>query len=672
MANDSTNSPGLFDEFPRVSTRAWEEKIKTDLNGADYREKLRWHTGEGIDVLPFYRREDLQKRDQPLPRPKDAGRRWEIRSPITAATIEEANRSMREALRGGSDALFITSKLMSGHRDEPFCGYGVPMQTASDFMRLFEEIPLEQTSVHFDTGPLSPAFPGMLRLWQKKFAAGLPSGTMQGSLLFDPFAAGLLRGPLPDRPGLRDRLSSLVSFCNEHMPGVRPLAIDARVYHNSGATIIQELGFALGVAAEYLAMLTDKGYSADEIAGMLHFNVATGSYYFLEMAKIRALRLLWSNLIRAFKGDPEQSPAYLHAETSRWNKTIYDPHVNMLRTTTEGMSAVLAGCDALTVHPFDEPFRKPDRFSQRMARNAQIIMREEAYLGKVRDPAAGSYYVELLTHKMARKAWQLFQEIEQRGGMHKAIRSEFVQSSVASSRQERDRAVARRKRIFVGTNRYPDPDKERADEASRSVPSFRLERSDQSRVPNRSHSVEYLASFLERGATLGDVASLLLSGSDQNIALLRPYRGPGAFEALRRATERHPTTPRVLNLPIGDPKIRKARSAFSNNFFGCAGYDMVDPIGFDHIREAAEAIRREQPDIAVLCSSDEEYRELVPALCKQIGKADYPRLLAVAGYPEEDVESHREAGVDLFIHSGCNALETLKEVQQQLGVIDKV
>lgn len=672
MATDSTDHPDLFDEFPPVSTREWEEKIKTDLNGADYREKLRWHTGEGIDPLPFYRREDLEKRTQSIPRPNSADRRWEIRSPIASPTIKEANRSMREALRGGSEALFITSKLRSAHSDEAFSGYGIPLQTASDFMRLFEEIPLDRTSIHFDTGLLSPAFLSMLRLRQKDSAPGSSYQDLRGSLMFDPFAGGLLRGSLPSHPEIRDRIFPLASFCHEHMPGVRPLAIDARIYHNSGATIIQELGFALGVATEYLVMLTENGYSPDEIAGMIHFNVATGSSYFLEIAKIRALRLLWSNLIGAFDGDPETSPAYIHAETSRWNKTVYEPHANLLRATTEGMSAVLAGCDALTVHPFDEPFREPGHFSQRMARNAQIIMREEAYLGKVRDPAAGSYYIEKLSHEMGRKSWQLFQEIEQRGGMHKAIDSEFVQSSVASSQHERDRAVARRKRIFVGTNQYPNPDEEQADELSQSAPSFTLEQSDQNWPPGESRTVDHLAAFLERGATLGDVASLLLSGSDKNVALLRPYRGARAFEELRRATENHPTTPKVLNLPVGDPKMRKARSSFSKNFFGCAGYDINDPIAFDTISKAAKAIGRDQPDIAVLCSSNKEYRKLVPALCKQLGEGDHPRLLAVAGYPEEDVEAYRKAGVDLFIHSESNVLETLKEVQQKLGIINSV
>lgn len=668
MRNDPTNKSRLFDEFPPVPTKTWEKKIRADLNGADYRQKLCWHTGEGIEALPFYRREDLKEPDQPAPVTKDSSQ-WEIRSVITESTIEQANKSALKALRGGSDALYITSKLLSGSTGGNSGGYGVPLQTKADFFQLFKNIPLDQIAVHFDSGLLSPALLSMLMLRQEQHASGFPARNMQGSFLFDPFAAGLLRGYTSSESEILNRVYHIASYCRKNISGVRPLAIDARTYHNSGGTIVQELGFALGVASEYLAMLTDKGYSADEIAGMLHFNFATGSSYFLEIAKFRAMRLLWKNLLEAFEGDSEQSPAYIHAETSQWNKTIYDPYTNMLRTTTEGMSAALAGCDALTVRPFDESFREPDYFSKRIARNLQLIMREEAYLGKVRDPGAGSYYIELLTHKMARKAWQLFQEVEQQGGMHKAINSEFIQSSISSSRQDRDQAIVSRKRIFVGTSQYPNADEERSDELDQKKPSFTLKKSDHSWEHGQSYSIENIAAFLNRGAALGDVAPLLLSGSEKNIELLQPYRGARAFEKLRFATKNHATTPKVLNLPIGDPKIRKERSAFSNNFFGCVGYDIKDPIGFENISETVEAINHEQPDVAVLCSSDKEYKKLVPALCKQLDKAAHRPLLVLAGYPEGDIEVHRRAGVDLFIHSECNVLETLKEVQQKLSVI---
>lgn len=668
MKNDSKDKTRLFNEFPPVPTKEWERKIRRDLRGADYRRELRWHTGEGIASFPFYRREDLRELDQPAPVARDSSQ-WEIRSAITGSTIEQANKSILKALHGGSDALYITSKLIAGPTDENPCGYGIPLQTASDFMQLFKDIPLDQISVHFDSGLFSPAFLSMFLLWQEQHASEFPTRNVQASFLFDPFAGRLLQGSLPSESETSNQIYHLASYCQKNIPGVRPLAIDARIYHNSGGTIVQELGFALGVASEYLSMLTDKGYSADEIAGMLHFNFATGSLYFLEIAKFRAMRLLWKNLLMAFEGDPEQSPVYIHAETSQWNKTVYDPYTNMLRTTTEGMSAALAGCDALTIRPFDETVQAPDYFSERIARNSQLIMHEEAYLGKVRDPAAGSYYIELLTHKIARKAWQLFQEVEQKGGMQKAISSEFIQSSVSSSRQEKDQAIACRKRIFVGTNQYPNPDEEQSDEPDKKKHSFRLKKSGQRWGFGQSYSIENMAAFLDRGAALGDLAPLLFSGSEKNIELLPPYRGARAFEKLRFATENRPTTPKVLNLPIGDPKIRKERSAFSNNFFGCVGYDIEDPIGFENVSEAAEVINHEQPDVVVLCSSDKEYNELVPALCNRLDKVDHRPLLVLAGYPEENIEAHRKTGVDLFIYSGCNVLETLKEVQQKMNII---
>lgn len=670
MRPDPEDNDPLFDEFTPTPTRKWVEKIKKDLGGDNYRKKLRWDTGEGVAPLPFYRREDLEEIDHPTSQPDGVHRPWQIRSAISASTIRKANRSALKALRGGSDALHIIMKLRPVPAGGPYHVSGVPLYSQSDFVRLFENIPLEETPIHFDAGALSPALLAMF--WQETISSRLSGDNLKASFSYDPFASSLYHGSLYSKPEISKRLHETASFCLRELPRVRPLAIDARLYHNSGGTIIQELGFALSAASEYLAILTQKGHSADEIANMLHFNLATGSSYFLEIAKFRALRLLWSNLLEAYKGNPKQCPAYIHAESSKWNKTGYDPYTNMLRTTTEGMSAALAGCDAITVSPFDETFRETDDFSQRIARNSQVLMREEAHLDKVEDPAAGSYYIEILTDDIARKAWQLFQKVEQRGGMAKAIEEGFIQSSISTARQERNRSVAHREHIFVGTSHYPSPGEERASELNQPVQTVNLETSNLDWEEDEIFSVKKLADLFGRGATTGDAASLLLHAPPGKTEPLHPYRGARAFEELRAATENHPTTPKVLNLPIGDPKIRKRRSAFSNNFFGCVGYHFVDleTAGFENISEAVKAIDRHHPDIAVLCSTDKAYKKLVPAYFEQIGDAANPPLLILAGYPEEDVEFYRDAGLEFFIYPGCNVLQSLKEIQQKLGIVN--
>ena len=656
-----SNTQSLFDEFPPISTEEWEAKIKEDLNGKDYRKKLRWHTGEGIEPLPFYREEDLQELDQSDILSATPNASWEIRESIYGSTIEMAHEEAQDALQSGAEALQLSMELSVKSSTSPLLSQGLPLQNRTDFSQLLNEVPLKETPRHIDAGPLCPAL--MTLLQQELSSRSVSSDKPLGSFLFDPFALRLQHG-ISYSPTFIYRIAQ---WGQHHFPKMRTLGIDARLYHNSGGTIVQELAFALASAAELLATLTDEGLSIKEAANQLHFNFAVGSNYFLEIAKFRAFRLLWSNLLQAFDADAEQLPAYLHAETSQWNKTGFDPYTNMLRTSTEGMSAVLGECDALTVLPFDDSFRRPNHFSQRIARNSQIIMREEAYLSKVQDPAAGSYYIEQLTNDLAREAWELFQKVEERGGIAKAIEDNVVQSAIRESQQKKNLAIAKRGRIFVGTNQYPNPDEEQADELNDQQPQRPLKTSDTDIDPLNLDSI---SDALSDGAMLGDIASAIMDKADSDIKLLKPYRGPHAFEELRLATENSDQTPKVLNLPLGNPKARKARSAFSNNFFGCVGYDIEDPIGYENISEAVNAIKEHNPDLVVLCSSDQEYEQLVPALCEQLENIERKPLIVLAGYPKAQVESYREAGIDLFIHSGCNVLESLKGIQQKLNIIE--
>jgi methylmalonyl-CoA mutase len=656
------DSTTFFGAFPPISTEEWEAQITNDLQGGDYKKKLRWQTGEGIQPLPFYRRENLPQLDSSSPLAETVHHPWEVREKISGSSIADANNTARKALKRGADALQLS---LSIHETELQI-QGLPLREQTNFSALMKSIPLDKTPLHIDSGPLSPAILAML--WREANRQSLPGKAIQGTVNYDPCAIRLQHGKLSASDEITEAVYKLGLFCQQNLPKMRPFGIDARLYHNSGASIVQQLGFALASATEMLAILTDRNVAIDRAAQMLHFNVATGSKYFLEVAKIRALRLLWQNMLEAFEGTPQQTPAYIHAETSRWNKTVYEPYTNMLRTSTEGMSAVIGGCDALTVRPFNGHFQQADDFSQRIARNSQTIMREEAQLHRVQDPGAGSYYIEQLTHDLAREAWQLFQKLEERGGMIRAIDEGFVQSAIQQSRREKDQAIAMRQRLFVGTNQYPNPDEKHTQGSSQPDEATTLTTTGRDIESDSLYSIEQLGQFFADGATLGDVAEEILS-ADSKITRLQPYRGAQAFEELRRATEQHEMTPTVLNLPIGDPKTCKVRSAFSNNLFGCLGYEINDPIGFSDVQDAVDAIQENQPEVAVLCSSDKEYEELVPKLCAQLTNLEDRPLLVLAGYPEQQVENYRKAGIDLFIYSGCNVLETLKEVQQKLYII---
>lgn len=673
MSNSDTTKQPLFNEFPPISTEEWEEVITQDLKGANYKEKLRWQTGEGVEPLPFYRRQDLSDIDRSTPIPKKfTGQNindWEIRSVIFAEDITAANKKALTVLEQGAQAL---SFKLSVRRTEGAIGgdiSGLPIQTQSDFSALLDGISLRNTPLHFDAGMASPALLAMLFNETKNQQGNTEK--VWATFSYDPFVYLLEHGQYPKKKiTLKRDVQQLAQFSSDHLPGIRLLAVDGRFYHNSGATIVQELGYAMASASEYLALLTEADLSLNNAAGTLNINFAVGSNYFLEIAKFRAARLLWKNLIEAFGGSEDQHKAYIHGETSRWNKTLYDPYTNMLRTSTEGMSAAIAGCDALTILPFDEHFRRPDTFSQRIAQNQQLILSEEAYFNKVEDPAAGSYYIEKLTIQIAEKAWNIFQEIENEGGLFKAIENGTVQSAIQKSQRHRDQAIAKRRRTFVGTNQYTNPNDNMRDEITGTEHTAALRKSEDVSIEGETENVvEYLSDAFSQDATIADIIDKLFDFGRQQYRTVAPYRGTQAFEELRLATEKHNYKPTVLNLPLGHKKWRKGRATFSSNFFGCAGYDIEDPIGFSDVDEAINAVKDHQPNIAVICSSDDEYKELVPAIADAISTLENPPILVLAGYPKEDVETYKQAGVDEFIYSKCNLLETLTRFQQKLGII---
>lgn len=671
MSNSDSTKQSLFEEFPPVSTEEWEEVIKKDLKGANYKEKLRWETDEGIETLPFYRREDLSELNRSAPIPKSytntEANSWEIREPIFENDISKANGAAQNALDRGADALQFQ---ITVRRTEGMLGgdiQGLPIQNQSDFSTVLSKISLENTPLHFDAGLASPALLAML--WDEIQTQNLDPQKIRTTFSYDPFIYLLQHGQYSKaQKDIERDIYHIAQFSADNLPTVRPLSIDGRFYHNSGATIVQELGYAMASASEYLAILTDN--NINHAAQALSFSFSIGSNYFLEIAKFRAARLLWKNLIEAYDIDPQKNAAYLHGETSRWNKTLYDPYTNMLRTSTESMAGAIAGCDSLTVLPFDEHFRQPNDFSERIARNQQLILSEEAYFNKVKDPAAGSYYIEKLTDKIAERAWDIFQDVEAEGGLFKAIENGTVQSAIQQSQQQRDQAIAKRGRTFVGTNQYTNADENMSNDIGESKQTAALRESEEISIEsNAENLVEYLSEAFSQEANIADVIDKLFDFGRQQYRTVTPYRGPQAFEELRLATERHQSTPKVLNLPLGNKKWRKGRASFSANFFGCAGYHIEDPIGFGDADEAINAIKDQQPDIAVICSSDKEYKELVPAIADGVSNLENPPILVLAGYPEEDVETYKECGVDEFIYSKCNVLKTLTRFQVKLGII---
>lgn len=632
----------LFSEFPPVSTAQWEEKIQQDLKGADYDKKLVWRTAEGFKVKPYYRAEDLdgiKEMASSLPGKfpflrgtESKTNNWTVSQDIESADPDVANRSAHIAVSRGATALMLNAASLA---------------TGKDLAAMLNGLDLNAVTINFNS---SPDYPGLLNLLKDYISAnGFDPLKVKLTFDFDPLSFVLLNGNFyRSQEDDMAEGAELLEGGREYA-GFRPVSINGHYFHNAGSTLVQELAFALASGNEYLSYYVSKGFRVDEVTDRMVFVFATGGNYFLEIAKLRAARYLWARIVEQYKPESDKAAAmYIHSISANWNKTIYDPYVNMLRSTTEAMSAAIGHADMITVLPFDMNFREPDEFSMRIARNQQIILKEESNLDKVVDPAAGSYYIENITASMVDAAWSLFLKTEEAGGMAEAIKKGFVQDEIAASARIKKEDVAYRRTLVLGTNQHPNLNEKMLDR-------IQEEQEDQ-----------------EEDETI-ETPSSRMSSNQPVYKTLEIMRAADGFEDLRLANEIWETEgnkrPAVFLLSIGNPAMRKARAGFSSAFFGCAGFEVIDNAGFASHEEAVKAAAESKAEIVVICSSDEEYAEYGATIAGALKKQAPDTIVVVAGYPKDITDQLKAAGVDEFIHVKSNALETLYAFQQKLGII---
>jgi methylmalonyl-CoA mutase len=605
----------LFQEFPPIPTQSWEEIIQKDLKGGDYDKKLVWKTLEGFPVRPYYRSEDLENLDYlktnpgafPFVRGIDAAGVKVIRQDIFVKDAVVANALAHKLLNAGVTSLgFVMFKDL----------------TAPEFAQLMKGIDPTAAEINFIACNLTGKYVEMLA--QYAVANSYDLAKINGSNDFDSLSYMILTGKSFCGNEACHCAEEMVKSQSNKLPNFRLISVNAKNFHNAGGSAVQELGFGLAIGAEYLRKFANQNIGVDEIAPKIRFNFAVGSNYFMEIAKLRAAKLLWAKIVEANDAKKSDSAKInIHCETSQWNKTVYDPYVNMLRVTTEAMSAVLGGTESLSVMPFDVPFADPTEFSMRVARNVQLIIKEEAHFDKVVDPASGSYYIENLTDAIIEKAWALFLEVEEKGGYTAAIKEGYIQNAIAETAKIRNSNIASRREIILGTNQYPNFNEIRQD------------------------------------ITLAE--EIKPAGNDYQVIKL--YRGSEEFEKLRLATDKSGKRPVVFMLTIGNLNFRKARAQFSANFFACAGFEVIDNNGFDNIEAGMAEAKNRKADIIVLCSSDEEYETLAPEAFEKIAG----KILVIAGSPscKADLETK---GIKNFIHVRSNVLADLKNYQQLLGI----
>ena len=611
----------LFSDFAPVSTEEWMAKITADLKGVPFEKKLVWKTGEGFNVNPFYRAEDIEglKTTESLPgefpyvRGTKKDNDWKVRQNIEVCCFKGANEKALDLLTKGVTSLGFIIK-----GDEV---------NEENITTLLEGICPASVELNFNIcNCKAEKLIGILADYFK--GKGVDAEKCYGSVNYDAFKKPLVKGK--ENSEWVEGAAAVLK-AGQALPNYRVLAVNAFLFNNAGAYISQELGYALAWGNELMAKLTEAGFTADEVAKKIKFNFGISSNYFMEIAKFRAARWLWAEIVAAYKPACECACKMVaHAQTSEWNMTVYDAHVNLLRSQTEAMSAALAGVDSITVRPFDKIYQTPDDFSERIARNQQLLLKEECHLDKVVDPSAGSYYVEVLTNSLADVAWKLFLEVEEKGGFSVAVNAGEIQNAVNASNVARKKAVATRREILLGSNQYPNFTEVAADK------------------------IQEKGSCCCGGGHCGEATIPALDFS----------RGASEFEALRMATEKSGKTPKVFMLTIGNLAMRLARSQFSANFFACAGYKIIDNLGFDTVEAGVEAAVKAGAEIVVLCSSDDEYAEFAPAAYKALaGRAEF----VVAGAPAcaDDLKAQ---GIDQFVNVKSNVLETLKAFNAKLGI----
>lgn len=617
MAN---NNEKLFQEFVAPTKQEWLDKIEVDLKGADFQKRLVWRTNEGFNVQPFYRREDVEKLQTPLSLPgeypfvrgnKKHDNEWYVRQNIVAASAKEANQKALDVLNKGVTSL----------------GFRIPgNEVSKDYVAtLLDGIFCDCVELNFSTCKRhSVELAGILvDYFQEK---GYDKDKIVASIDWDPIEKIVVKGK--DTEALLQYAKTLVETVKDY-PHFRVISVNTVALNNAGAYIVQELGYALAWGAEYLQQLVEAGVEPTLAARKIKFNMGISENYFMEIAKFRAARLLWADIVKQFEPVCDCAcKMIVNAETSRYNMTLFDAYVNMLRSQTETMSAALAGVHSIVVTPFDAAYETPNEFSERIARNQQLLLKEECHFATVVDPSAGSYYIEELTTSLANEAWKIFLAVEEQGGFLAAVKAGTVQDDINATNDKRHLHAAQRREFILGTNQFPN---------------F-IEKSD-----GKEPLVKQCCCKSQEETVYKTISQARLSAD---------------FEALRLRTEKAEKQPVAFMLTIGNLVWRQARAQFSTNFLACAGYKVIDNLGFKTVEEGVDEALKAGADIVVICSSDDEYAEYAVPAYKYL---DNRALFVVAGAPA-CADELKAAGIENFIHVKVNQLETLKMFNEKLGI----
>ncbi len=670
--------------FPPVSKSEWVAKVEAELKGASF-EELRSTSPGGLTLEPLYTGEDIEGLSAaglpgvyPYLRGASPLGGWVIRQEYDDPRPSVCKEMIRQDLERGVEALWV--RLGPRH--------GCRVLTIDELDDLLGSVDLASTSIWIDGGADALATAsGLFALARRR---DVSYAALNGGLGLDP--VGLLAGKGRIRGGLGARfaeLRDLGSWCSINAPGMRAANVSSDPYDGGGASTVQELAYTIATGLEYLRQFTEGGVSVDVAARQIGFSYAVSSDFFTQVAKLRAARWLWAKVVVTAGGEFDAAAMQMHCRTSRFTKTQRDPWVNMLRATAECTAAVLGGAQSVATLPFDCVLGPADALAQRVARNTQVVLREESHLGEVADPAAGSWFVEQLTDDLARAAWDELRSIEAGGGIVAALGSGRLIDSVREVADAREKQLAKRETPIVGVSEFPnlredavDRDRVSATEIQRmlkaSVDSLDLGAHQDRLValvqtvndPKRTQGAltDACLTVTTGGADMYSVATVLQHGQpDYHVEPISQWRAAEIWEQLRERSDRCSARPVAFFANLGSPASHKPRSTWAQNLLAAVGIDAVPKDGFDDMDTLATAWKASSASLAVICGSDQEYEALLEPAARALKKAGCPVLL-VAGHPGERESVLRDAGVSDFVFVGADVLGVMSVVLDSIGV----
>ena len=705
---DVENFPDVpLDEFTPPTDEEWKAACEALLKGAPFEKKMFTKTYEGITFDPMYTRkhtEDILPKGV-MPgmgdylRGVDAagyiGKPWGIAQACDETLPAENNELLRHEHDKGATIYHIVLDTASragvdARQAETVGDTGTSVTTVEDMHVLLTGLDLAKFPLYVYAG--ANAVPLLALVAAARRAAGEDMAEVRGIVGADPIGALAADGKLPASLDAHyDSLAAAARWATVNAPHLRTVFVRSDVYSNGGANDVQEVASVLATATAYLRALCERGLTIDEAASQIAFAFSMGANFFLQIAKLRAVRPLWAQIVGAFGGSAEAQKMRIHARPALFFKTIYDPYVNMLRNTTEIFSGVVGGIDSFESAPFDEPIRKGDEFSRRIARNVQIMLQEEFGLLQPIDPAGGSWAVETLTRQMKEKIWAEFQRIEKEGGIIAALRAGSLQESVAAVLAARFKNADLRRDRIVGNNMYPNMTETLLETRAEDTAALKAQRTadidaylsdidvkhrDEALASLRqAHSVDHAVEAALAGATIAELMTAVTEGNGaETVTAIAPHRWSERFEALRQRTEEYKAEKndnvKIFLANMGPIPQHKARADFTTGFLQVGAFEVLGNDGFKTVEEAADAARASGADAVVICSTDATYPEIVPALAPKLHEVlPKTRVFLAGAAPKDLLETYKEAGIDEYISVRANCYEILESLQKQKGMI---